>query len=197
MIRVDDLPDDPQLLKRLLAEQQRAAAEQIAALKQQHEAELAAIFRRSYGPRSERFDPAQLLLFGVQVDTMPLDEDSIAEESGQPKARNRHAHGRGKLPGDLPRTRIEYDLPKAEKVCPSNSSSSPHRCTCFSTYDSGMLAGIANKRVGLRRSPLRSRCRSRSRRDCPAPGSSPTSSPASSPIICPCIALSASTHAMV
>src|ERR1700733_14135048 len=42
----------------------REAAEQIQALKQLHQVEIAALLRRFYGPRNERFDPAQILLFG-------------------------------------------------------------------------------------------------------------------------------------
>jgi hypothetical protein len=79
MLAVDELPDDPKLLKRLLAERdatieqiKREAADQLEAERQRHKAELDAVLRRLYGPRSERFDPTQLLLFGVHVDTMPL-----------------------------------------------------------------------------------------------------------------------------
>ena len=46
--------------------------------------ETTALFlRRFYGPRNERFDPRQLLLFGLKIDEMPLDEASIAEESDE------------------------------------------------------------------------------------------------------------------
>jgi transposase len=98
----------------------REAADAIEALKEKHQAELAAVLRRLYGPRSERFDPRQLLLFGQIVDAMPLDEQSVAEESGQKPAtrRTRHKHGRNHLPEHLPRVRIEHDLTDAEKPCP-------------------------------------------------------------------------------
>ena len=96
MTRVAELPDDPALLKRLLDRAHDAlierikaeAAEQLEAQRQRLEAEkkaeIDAILRRFYGPKSERFDPRQLLLFGIQVDTMPLDESSVAEEAGEP-----------------------------------------------------------------------------------------------------------------
>jgi len=102
----------------------REAADQIEAMRQKHQAEVAAILRRFYGPRNERFDPTQLLLFGQRVDQMPLDEASIADEAGEPlvtrrpRPRNRHKHGRGKLPEHLPRVRIEHDLPAEDKPCP-------------------------------------------------------------------------------
>ncbi|MDB5349286.1 MAG: transposase [Planctomycetota bacterium] len=133
MIRVAELPDDPALLKRLLVEHdapidriKAEAAEQLEALRHRMEAEkkaaIDAILRRFYGPKSERFDPRQLLLFGLQVDAMPLDEPSIQEESGEEivtrRVRNRHKHGRQQLPEHLPRIEIEHDLPDDRKPCP-------------------------------------------------------------------------------
>ncbi|MGZ6300231.1 MAG: IS66 family transposase [Candidatus Limnocylindria bacterium] len=140
MIDVHGLPDDPALLKRLLVERDIAitqrdtliervrqeAAEQIEALRLRLEAEkkaeIDAILRRFYGPKSERFDPRQLLLFGLQVDALPLDEPSIQEESGEPlvtrRVRNRHKHGRQQLPDHLPRIEVEHDLADDEKPCP-------------------------------------------------------------------------------
>ena len=44
----------------------REAAERIEAMQQRHKAEMNAILRRFYGPHSERFDPTQLLLFGIE-----------------------------------------------------------------------------------------------------------------------------------
>ena len=137
MTRVADLPDDPALLKRLLVERQAEhdalidrikaeAAEQLEAqrlrLEAEKKAEIDAILRRFYGPKSERFDPRQLLLFGIQVDTMPLDEAGVAEEAGEPlvtrRARNRHKHGRQQLPEHLPRIEVVHDLADDEKPCP-------------------------------------------------------------------------------
>ena len=45
----------------------REAAEQLEAERLRHKAELDAVLRRFYGPHSERFDPTQLLLFGLKV----------------------------------------------------------------------------------------------------------------------------------
>ncbi len=137
MTRVAELPDDPALLKRLLVERQaehdalvgrirQEAADQLDALRLRMEAEkkaeIDAILRRFYGPKSERFDPRQLLLFGLRVDSMPLDGPSIEEESGEPlvtrRVRNRHKHGRQQLPDHLPRIDIEHDLADADKPCP-------------------------------------------------------------------------------
>jgi transposase len=140
MSDVHELPDDPALLKQLLAERdiviaqreslidriRQEAADQMEALRQRLEAEkkaeIDAILRRFYGPKSERFDPRQLLLFGLKVDAMPLDEASIGEESGETlvtrRVRNRHNHGRQLLPDHLPRIEVQHDLAEGERPCP-------------------------------------------------------------------------------
>jgi transposase len=134
------LPDDPGLLKAFILEQRRQllsqrdaliaqirheAAEQLAALRAkleaEHKAAILALLRRYYGPRSETFDPRQLLLFGQQIDRLPLDESNLAEEAGEPLAtrriKNRHPHGRQQLPAALERIEIEHDLD--DKACPA------------------------------------------------------------------------------
>ena len=137
MMCVAELPDDPALLKRLIVHRQaehdalvdrirQEAADQLDAqrlrLEAEKKAEIDAILRRFYGPKSERFDPRQLLLFGLIVEAMPLDEPSVAEEAGEPLATrrvgNRHKHGRQRLPDHLPRIDIEHDLADDEKPCP-------------------------------------------------------------------------------
>jgi transposase len=147
VLNVEQLPDDPALLKRLLLEEcaardaliiqrdaviaqhdvmleqiKREAAGQLEAMQQTHQAEMEAILRRFYGPRSERFDVRQLLLFGVMVDAMPLEEHAVAQEAGQKpstrRVKNRHKHGRGKLPAHLPRVPVEHDLAEDQKPCP-------------------------------------------------------------------------------
>jgi transposase len=141
MLEVDQLPDDPALLKRVLIEQlaerdarieriRQEATEQMESLRQRMEAEkkaeieaaVKAILKRYYGPRSERFDPTQLLLFGLKVEEIPIDEKSIAEESGEElltrRVAKRHKHGRRPLPDHLPRIEIRHDLKDEEKPCP-------------------------------------------------------------------------------
>jgi transposase len=81
-----------------------------------------AILRRFYGPHAERFDPTQLLLFGLKVaEQMPVDEKVVEAESGEKlKTRriNHHKHGRGKLPEHLPRVEVPHDLTDEQKKCP-------------------------------------------------------------------------------
>ena len=139
MLCVEQLPDDPVTLKRLLVEQDarievihaRHAAEIQAAVDEAVQAAVAKaikettalLLRRFYGPRNERFDPRQLLLFGLKIEEMPLDEASVGEESGEAlttrRVAKRHKHGRRPLPDHLPRIDIEHDLDDAEKACPA------------------------------------------------------------------------------
>lgn len=131
-----ELPDDPVLLKRLVLEQRRViaqreaiieqikqeAARHIEALQQRHKAELDAVLRRFYGPRSERFNPAQLLLFGLAVaEELPVDPKAVEAETGQrlvTRRINRHRHGRRRLPAHLPRIEVPHDLTEEQKKCP-------------------------------------------------------------------------------
>ena len=129
MTRIDELPDDPTLLKRMVLDREDVieriksdAAKQLEAQQKRHQAELAAVLRRVYGPKNERFDPRQLLLFGQRVEEQPLDEPSIVDEAGQELTTRRivkkHKHGRNPLPDHLPRIEIEHDLKDEEKPCP-------------------------------------------------------------------------------
>jgi transposase len=110
-LAIHQLPDDPALLKRMIAEREqahrvelaRAVAEQQAAIdsavaaqidsavaaavkqavKEAVEATTAALLKRFYGPKNETFDPRQLLLFGERIDQLPLDVPSIEAEAGE------------------------------------------------------------------------------------------------------------------
>src|SRR6188768_1654980 len=86
---LDQLPDDPAVLKRILAEREQAhrielqqaveTAVEVAvkqAVKEAVEATTAALLKRFYGPKNEHFDPRQLLLFGERIDQLPLPEAS-------------------------------------------------------------------------------------------------------------------------
>ena len=119
-----ELPDDPVLLKRLLVERNRTIAqrdESIQFLSQDNQLlrhRLAALLRSSYGPRSEHFDPRQLLLFGLLVPRIEsVGIESPASDSPR-KSAHRHKHGRQKLPDHLPRLPINHDLDESEKTCP-------------------------------------------------------------------------------
>jgi transposase len=124
-----ELPDDPAILKQIIAQREsqieqikREAAQRIEAVEQQHQKEISAILRRFYGPHSERFDPAQLLLFGLKVAReIPVDEKTVESEAGEKLKTRRiahHKHGRRELPAHLPRVEIPHDLSDEQKKCP-------------------------------------------------------------------------------
>ena len=128
---IDHLPDDPALLKQLIVRIRAEAAEQLEAQRLRLEAEkraaVDAVLRRFYGPRSEAFDPTQLLMFGVAVapDTPvdPASDEAVAAEAeaGEKLATRRishHKHGRRKLPDHLPRRQVVHDLTDEQKRCP-------------------------------------------------------------------------------
>ncbi len=143
---VNDLPDDPAELKQIIAERNRAIAvmkQQIDAERQRHKAEIDTILRRFYGPRSESFDPRQLLIFGLQMaEDVPVDVSVVEAESGETlvtrRMINRHKHGRGVLPDHLPRIEIIHDLPDDRKPCPCCSG--PR--SCIGSEDSEQLEFI-------------------------------------------------------
>jgi transposase len=120
-----ELPDDPTTLRQMLLSEraQHAAAirqrdESIQLLSQDNQLlrhRLAALLRSSYGPRSERFDPRQLLLFGLLVPPLESPAPRLGRERSTAK---RHKHGRRKLPAHLPRIPIEHDLDEDQKNCP-------------------------------------------------------------------------------
>jgi len=131
-VAMDDLPNDVAQLKRAIIERdavieriKEEAARQLEAQAERHEAELkaaiAALLRRYYGPRSETFDPRQLLLFGQRIDDAQLDVASIEDEAGEPlttrRLKRRDKHGRQQLPDCLERIEIEHDLD--DKSCPA------------------------------------------------------------------------------
>ena len=119
MAAVDELPNDVEALKRMIVELQEQSAAEIERLKVEHQAAIAALFRRYYGPRSEGFDARQLFLFGQQMVDSPIDAASVEEESGEPLTtrRPRHKHGRQQLPAHLERIEIEHDLD--DRACPA------------------------------------------------------------------------------
>ena len=117
-IVVDDLPNDVAALKQIILEERE---QHQAAIDEAVKDAVAAVLRRYYGPRSEKFDPRQLLLFGQRLEDSQLDLTSIQEESGEGlitrRVKNRDQHGRQQLPEHLERIEIEHDLD--DKSCPA------------------------------------------------------------------------------
>ena len=83
---------------------------------------LAMLLRRLYGPRSERFNPDQLLLFDDPADGQdqqaPIDPATPSStESSSGAKRKAKPHGRRPLPKDLPRREKHHTLTQAERLC--------------------------------------------------------------------------------
>jgi transposase len=114
------LPDDLVILRQMVCEllealrQTRRENEQL-----QHRLDL--LLRRLYGPRTERFDPDQLLLIPDAFEpAAPETADGVPPVSapGEAPANRARPHGRRPLPKDLPREPRVYELTGAERRCP-------------------------------------------------------------------------------
>jgi transposase len=106
----DSLPDDPVALKSIIAEQ----ALRIATLEEYVMLDKI----KKYGPSSEK-SPDQGEMFN-ESELTAVAEKMLAElkkEKSEPKAIPNKKPGRKPLPADLPRIRIEYDLPESENRC--------------------------------------------------------------------------------
>src|SRR4051812_33031780 len=109
------LPDDPALLKAMLAEllaALRASRQEGERLRER----LDQLLRRLYGPRSERLNPDQLLLFAEPAAGEAVTPQPPTDPGAAAKPR-RKGHGRQQLPKHLPRDRRVYELSEAERLC--------------------------------------------------------------------------------
>jgi transposase len=112
------LPDDPAVLKQLIAEL-------LATLRQRdHELEsvrarLDQLLRRLYGPRAERVNADQLLLFADLVPSTPPAPPPEPEPEPTSPSPDKRGHGRRPLPRQLPRIRVTHEVPEAERLCPT------------------------------------------------------------------------------
>jgi hypothetical protein len=114
----EQLPDDAATLKRMVLEPLASLLEE----RRDKEAlryRVDLLLRRLCGPRGERFDPNQSLLFPEMAfgqDTAPAAPiESAAEQKSKRRCR---PHGRRRLPDNLPREARHYELSEAERVCP-------------------------------------------------------------------------------
>jgi transposase len=112
------LPDDPDVLKSMIAEL-LATLNDRDRQNEQLRHRLDQLLRRLYGPRAEKFDPNQPWLFPelpAAEQATPPAEATPAEETTAP-AKKKNGHGRRRLPDSLPRIRRTYTLRDAELPC--------------------------------------------------------------------------------
>jgi transposase len=115
LIAEQSLPDDLATLKRMIGELVvflRQSQRDNESLRHRIEQ----LLRRLYGPRAERFDPNQLLLFAESAGDAEAAATEPAE-AAQPKRRCR-PHGRRRLPADLLHQPCHHVLSEAERICP-------------------------------------------------------------------------------
>jgi transposase len=112
----EQLPDDLATLKRMVLELLASLHERDRDIEgYRHRINL--LLRRLYGPRGERLNPDQLLLFAELAagqDTAPAPPEPAA--AAKPKRRCR-PHGRRRLPENLPRQPRHHELPEADRIC--------------------------------------------------------------------------------
>ena len=120
----EQLPNDLDTLKRMIVElavtlrQERRDKENL-----KHRLKL--LLDRIYGPRTERCNPDQLLLFAewaveqVQAADGNQAAATTSEGSAAPGAKKRRGkpHGRGRLSENLPRRPLHHQLTEAERLC--------------------------------------------------------------------------------
>ncbi len=87
--------------------------------------QIQSLLRKLYGRSSEKIMDNDMSLFRDIMDQLqprpeqtPATEPVAQPETTPSKPNNRHKHGRGKIPADLPREDIIYDLPEDQKPCP-------------------------------------------------------------------------------
>ena len=121
----EQLPDDPETLKRMLIEVLATLqAERLDKDKLRHR--IAMLLQQHYGPRTERFNPDQLLLFAEwAADDATAGTGNAAAANSQEKEsqaksglrKSKTPHGRGPLPDTLPRQPRHHVLTEAERTC--------------------------------------------------------------------------------
>jgi transposase len=117
-LTAEQLPEDPATLKQMVLELLVTLQERDRA----HEAlrhRLDQLLRRLYGPRGERCDPNQPLLFAADDDgTDPAAATAHEPATATPARRRGRPHGRRRLPEHLPRESRHHELPEAARLCP-------------------------------------------------------------------------------
>ena len=122
---LDQLPDDVDLLKSLVADQ-LARNEQLSVQNQRYKAQVLTLqeqlnlaLARRYAASSEKISPDQYRLFDeAETDTeVEWEDDKIIVP-----AHSRKKGGRKKLPESLPRVEVVHELSGDELICPHDGA---------------------------------------------------------------------------
>ena len=122
----DPLPDDLETAHQLIRELLKTLGQQIH-LNDKLQHQLEQLLRHRYGPKGERIDPAQLLLFAQEIlaQAEPTPTPAPTPEPGADPASTptkdapkKNGHGRKRLPASLPRETVLHDVPPERRTCP-------------------------------------------------------------------------------
>jgi transposase len=114
------LPDDPETLKGMIHELLAAlndTRQELSGVRHR----LDQLLRRLYGPKGEHFRPDQPALFDLSNESSPTPTPEVSPVPVKPEpvaSPKKKGHGRQRLPADLKRERVVYDVSDVEKVCP-------------------------------------------------------------------------------
>jgi transposase len=126
-IALDQLPDDIDALKSLVADQATrlddvtARNEQLQSKVVSLQEQLNLALARRYAASSEKLSPDQIHLFDEAEAEMQAAAPAEDETVTVP-AHTRHKRGRKILPAALPRTEVIHELPASERVCPHDGN---------------------------------------------------------------------------
>ena len=82
--------------------------------REQLEARVQELLRRLFGPRSEKINLAQLALF---AEILAAAAPEVAADEPEAPPVTKTSHGRKRLPKELPRIRVEHEVPPEQRVC--------------------------------------------------------------------------------
>ncbi len=126
-IALNQLPDDVDLLKSLVADQQVLNA-QLSAQNERYKAQVLTLqeqlnlaLARRYAASSEKISPDQIRLFDeAEADSQALIPEEDIEVAVP--AHTRRQGGRKKLPEALPRVEVIHELPAEQRTCPHDGA---------------------------------------------------------------------------
>lgn len=121
------LPDNPDDLKKIIAELQNSHATELEKLRNRHDAQMRLLeeqvrhlYNKLFGPKSEKSrygeESPQLCLFDMP-EPDPDSSDGAEKEVIEVDQHTRRKKGRKPLPDTLPRVEIIHDIDEQEKVC--------------------------------------------------------------------------------